>query len=134
MPDDMREIVTVEQVQRLFLLLAVLAPLFGAALGAAIGARQRRPGPGARTGLLIGMAGPTNLALWMLYNAITDRLGLDTVKNVLVNLAVFALIGLAAGVAWARRMQPGQTAPSATPQDREHEASPRAATRKREVS
>jgi len=108
MPEDMQEIVTVEQVQRLFLLLAVLGPVVGAAIGAAVGMRRGAAGPGAGKGLLVGLVGPANLALWTLYNAITDRLGLDTVKNLLVNLALFALIGAAVGLVVARTMRPGQ--------------------------
>ena len=54
-------------------------------------------------GLLVGGG---NYALWTVYNAITDRLGLDTVKNLLVNLALFVFIGILAGGTgawWSRR-------------------------------
>ena len=54
---------------------------------------------GLGVGLLVGAG---NYALWTAYNAITDRLGLDTVKNLLVNLAVFVAVGAAAGLGASR--------------------------------
>ena len=61
---------------------------------------------GNRSPGFVGLAagGPLVLVgvLWRIYNAITDRLGLDTVLNLAVNLALFVLIGLACGFAWRR--------------------------------
>jgi hypothetical protein len=105
--DDMRELVTVEQATRLFVLVAIVLPLLGAALGSWIGARRGNLRRGLGIGLLAGLAGPGNLVLWRMYNGITDRLGLDTVRNLLTNLALFAAIGVVIGVAVgfvARRM------------------------------
>jgi hypothetical protein len=96
--DDMREIVTVEQMDRLFLVLAIAAPIVGAAIGAAL-ARRDKPGPGALRGLLIGLLGPANLVMWKVYNALTDRMGLDTVKNLLVQLGLFVGLGVVVGLA-----------------------------------
>jgi hypothetical protein len=96
--DDMRELVTVEQATRLFVLVAIVLPLLGAALGAWLGVRRGNVRKGLTLGLLAGMAGPGNLVLWRMYNGITDRLGLDTVRNLLTNLALFAAIGVALGV------------------------------------
>lgn len=109
--DEMREIVTVEQVDRLFLWLAIAAPALGLLLGVARGARRGKAGRGAVNGLLIGFLGPLNLALWTLYNAITDRLGLDRVVNLVVNMALFVGLGAVAGLVfgyWSRRQ--GETA------------------------
>lgn len=96
--DEMREIVTMEQVNALFLALAVAGPVLGLLIGAAVGARRGQAGRGAVNGLLIGLLGVLNLALWKLYNALTDRMGLDTVKNLLVNLTLFVGLGIAAGL------------------------------------
>lgn len=55
------------------------------------------------TGLVIGLlAGVGNYALWTIYNVITDKLGLDTVKNLLVNLVLFVVVGvvIGLGVGW----------------------------------
>ena len=35
--------------------------------------------------------------MWLVYNALTDHNGLDTVRNVFVNLAVFVVVGLSIG-------------------------------------
>lgn len=98
--DEMREIVTMEQVNRLFLLLAVVIPLLGAALGAWQGGKQGRQKQGMMRGFVVGLLGPLNLLLWKVYNLLTDRMGLDTVKNLVVNLVLFVVIGLAAGWLW----------------------------------
>ncbi len=68
-------------------------------LGLAWGALRKRAGRGLALGILVGAG---NFALWTVYNRITDRLGLDTVKNLLVNLALFAAVGIAVGLEAAR--------------------------------
>lgn len=68
----------------------LLTPLVGLAWGA----RKKRVGQG----LLLGaLAGAGNFALWTVYNAITENLGLDTVKNLLVNLGLFVVLGILIG-------------------------------------
>ncbi len=86
----MQEVITAKQVDALFLALAVAGPLAGAGIG---WWRGRRP----LSGLLWGLLLTANWILWRVYNAITDRLGLDTVRNLLVNLALFVLLGAVAG-------------------------------------
>src|SRR6266568_2086083 len=95
--DDMRELVTVEQAQRFFLILAILAPLAGGMIGFVSKVRANRGAQGFKAGFAIGLLGPVNYLLWKVYNGITDRLGLDTVKNLLVNLALFVALGVVAG-------------------------------------
>ena len=48
--------------------------------------------------------GPLVLAslMWRVYNAITDRLGLDSVLNVVVNAVLFVVVGAGCGLVWAR--------------------------------
>lgn len=83
----------------------VLAPLIGLVWGYAA---KRLP-----LGLVIGLlTGVGNYALWTVYNAITDHLGLDTVKNLLVNLGLFVVIGITVGAGagvYAARRQPIQS-------------------------
>ena len=98
MADDLKEIVTVEQIDRLFLLLAVGGPIIGAAVGALAGKKSGTSAKSIKLGIVIGMLGPANLVLWKVYNAITGKLGLDTVKNLLVNLGLFITIGVVAGL------------------------------------
>ncbi|MCS6830362.1 MAG: hypothetical protein RMM08_07215 [Armatimonadota bacterium] len=92
----MQELITAKQVDTLFLALAIAGPVAGAALA---WAKERR----LLTGLLWGLLLTANWLLWRLYNAITDRLGLDTVRNLLVNLALFVALGAVAGYLAALR-------------------------------
>ena len=94
----MQEIVTVETVGAIFNLLAALFPLIGAMVGAGYQLRSRDRGSAWRMGLGVGVIGPANWLLWRLYNALTDRNGLDTVRNFAVNLVVFVVIGLGIGI------------------------------------
>jgi len=50
------------------------------------------------TVILCGLIGPANLLLWILYNAIENRLGLDSVPALLINLAIFVVLGIAIGL------------------------------------
>jgi heme A synthase len=123
--DEMREIVTVEQVQRLFSTLAVAGPVAGLLLGALVGARRGRTASDALCGLLVGMIFVLNLGMWTLYNALTDRFGLDSVKNLLINLALFVGLGVAAGLilgyqARRRGVSGGGMAPVGAPSESAH--------------
>lgn len=99
---ELQEIVTVEQVQGWFVWLAIAAPPVGLLAGALVGRCAGHARRGAAAGLAIGMLGPANLALWFAYNAIADYLGMDTVRNLLVNLALFAVLGGVVGFIAAR--------------------------------
>ena len=120
--DEMREIITLDEANRLFLILAVAVPVLCVALGAFIGIRRGAPGRWALNGLLIGLLGPANLALWKIYNLITDRLGLDTVKNLLVNLGLFVALGLIAGMVIGRYASRRASAASGETTDSAEEA------------
>ena len=93
----MRELVDLAAVERLFGLLALLFPILGVGIGAALQFRAHRPGA-LRTGILIGLLGPVNWLLWKIYNAIEDHYGLDSVKAMLLNLALFAALGITVGI------------------------------------
>jgi len=99
---ELREIVTVEQVQTWFVWLAIGAPPIGLLVGALAGRRAGCPRRGAAAGLAVGLLGPLNLGLWFIYNAISERLGMDTVRNLLVNLALFVMLGGVMGFVAAR--------------------------------
>lgn len=89
----MKELITMGQANTLMLAVLVIAPL----IGLAAGAPSKQYVRGLVAGLLIGVG---NLVLWKVYNLITDRLGLDTVKNLVVNLGLFVVVGLVAGLVW----------------------------------
>jgi drug/metabolite transporter (DMT)-like permease len=95
----MKELITLNQANQLMYVVLVAAPVIGLVWGAA----TKRIKHGLIAGLLIGLA---NLALWKVYNGITDKLGLDTVKNLLVNLALFIAVGLIAGMIWGWAVKP----------------------------
>lgn len=93
------EWITRSQANSLMIVVLVLGVLV--AVMAAFVSRQRGRDP-LPMALLWG--GPPILMglLWHLYNFITDKLGLDSVANLLVNLALFVVLGVGVGFA-ARR-------------------------------
>ena len=90
-----QELITEHQAGLLMLAVLIAAPVIGVLWGAVV----KRWARGLTVGLLVGGG---NYALWTVYNAITDRLGLDTVKNLLVNLGLFLVIGVLVGLALGR--------------------------------
>ena len=103
---ELREIVDIAAVERLFLLLAVLGPVMGFVVGAIVGKRRQRLRPCALAGLLLGLLGTLNWLLWHAYNALTDANGMDSVKGLAINLALFVAVGALLGFGyhvWLRR-------------------------------
>jgi hypothetical protein len=97
--DDTREIVNAAQVGTL------LAVLSGAALvitgGLAAAARSRRSAVLTRGALLAGAA-VLLFPAWMVYNAIEDHFGLDSVAALLINLGLFVALGGGIGLLFRR--------------------------------
>ncbi|MDH7569864.1 MAG: hypothetical protein QHJ73_09795, partial [Armatimonadota bacterium] len=93
----MRELIDEPTAHQLMNAIAVTLPVAGLLVGAVWGLSRRRLAVGALRGLAVGCVGIANWLLWRLYNSITDRFGLDTVKNLLINLALFVVIGVAVG-------------------------------------
>ena len=109
----MEELVTVEQANRVIAILSIALPLTGAAVGALIGARRRRVGLGLLVGFLCGLPGPGVWALWKMYNGVVGIYGLDSVRGLLINLALFVGIGIVVGLGLGlarRQRRSGQTA------------------------
>lgn len=50
--------------------------------------------------VLLALLGPANLALWEIYNRITDHFGLDTVRNLIINVGLFVMLGVLGGIAY----------------------------------
>ncbi|MBI3911997.1 MAG: hypothetical protein HY320_13830 [Armatimonadetes bacterium] len=95
MPDDTRELIDLGRFQILVLAVAVLLTVAGAGLAAWW--RQRGAPRGLARGLFIAALGPLIAALWFIYNAIVERLGLDSVAALGFNLGIFLVFGLIAG-------------------------------------
>jgi len=111
---DMEELVTLEQAERAVRVLALALPAAGLIVGAIVGAVRRRLGRGLGLGLLCGLAGPAVFGLWRMYNAVIGVYGLDSVRGLLINLALFVALGVVAGLLigllW-RRMAGGPGGP-----------------------
>ena len=56
--------------------------------------------------------GPVTGALWLSYNSIIARFGLDSVAGLAINAALFVLVGVAGGLVWRRLAGPAETADS----------------------
>ena len=93
------ELITLAQANAAVAALVVLGLL--AAPVAALLARRRGNDP-LLTSLMVG--GPPVLIglMWLVYNAVTDRLGLDRIVNLVANLALFVFVGALVGVFWTR--------------------------------
>ena len=99
---DLHELVDLGMIGRLFSIAAIAGPAAGLLIGGITGSRNKNVKRGMLFGLLWGLLGVLNWLLWRTYNAITDRNGLDTVKNLVLNLALFVLVGVVIGICAAR--------------------------------
>jgi len=116
----MKELITIEQAGSVIAIIAITLPAAGLIVGAIAGAVRRRVGSSALLGLACGLSGPAMWAMWRIYNGIAGHYGLDSVKGLLVNLALFVVVGLVVGLvaalAWRRATAPasgGAAAPAA---------------------
>jgi len=110
--DATRELVDPAQVERALALLSGAALVLATAL--VIAGRARRA-PGLVRAGWAATAGILLYPLWLVYNRIEDAFGLDSVAALLLNLALFSLIGVAGGLAIRRAgAAPG---PEAAPRD-----------------
>jgi hypothetical protein len=94
----MEELVTVEQADRAIAILAIALPAVGLVVGAVIGAIRRALARGVLFGVLCGLVGPAIWLLWRMYNGVVGVYGLDSVRGLLVNLALFVAIGVVLGL------------------------------------
>lgn len=105
--DGTRELVDAGQVG---VLLAVLSGLCLVLAPLSFSLCRSRKSSGAawlKTGLL-ALVGLLVFPLWLVYNAIEDALGLDSVAALLINLALFVGIGAVVGLAM-RRFWPAES-------------------------
>lgn len=94
--DEMREIVSEKMVNQAMLVIAIVAPILGALIGLVVGMARKRLVEVAR-GLMVGSLGTVAWGMWHAYNAVTARFGLDTVKNLGINAAMFITAGIVIG-------------------------------------
>lgn len=112
----MAELVTRAQADAFFLGVLLLGLLLAPVAG---WLARRRSGDPLLAALLWG--GPLVLigVLWRIYNAITDRVGLDSVMNLAVNAVLFVVVGAVCGLGWtwltARRHRPAAAGTTGDP-------------------
>ncbi len=99
--DPSREIVDPAQVGTALGVLSAVA----AVLTLVLGARARRE-PSARGQAVLCGAGVLAFPMWLIYNGIEDRLGLDSVLALALNLALFAAVGTGFGLLYRRLAGP----------------------------
>ena len=87
-------------VGRCFAWAALAGPALGFILGAVVGRLRGDLPYYLSRGFFLGALPTLNWLLWLVYNGITDRLGLDQVLNLVVNLGLFLLVGVSLGLAW----------------------------------
>ncbi len=99
--NDLHEIVDIGAVSRIFGWVAILLPASAAIFGYFIAVNGKSRVVSALRWLMWGLLGPFNWLMWRLYNTLTDRNGLDSVLNVVVNFVLFAVVGCLLGVVFA---------------------------------
>jgi len=91
------ELLTGRQVELVVAALSLGLPVLALVLGGILGSFT----VGWRRGLLLGgvvaLLGPLCWAMWLVYGWVIARFGLDSVRALLINLALFALVGVLAG-------------------------------------
>lgn len=118
MPDDTHELITAAQFAHWLAIAAFAVLVGGIAVGIAWGSRHGAPRAGFSRGFASGLTGPAALLLWRIYNLIEDRYGLDSVRALLTNLALFVAAGVVAGLLlrWVwRRTEMGNGENAAAP-------------------
>jgi len=96
----MKELITEAAFGRIVNVLAVAGPLGGIAIGFVV-SRVRRSGfADVLRGFAIGALGIANWIMWRVYEAITAQFGLSSTRNLLIQLGVFIVVGIAVGVVY----------------------------------
>jgi len=93
----MNEFICRRTVELGFLILGIAGPVLGIIVGAILGIQSRRAISGAAKGFLVGGTGTLVYGLWHAYNAITDAVGFDSAFNLVLQLLMFALLGVVIG-------------------------------------
>lgn len=100
-------------INMIFLIGIFILPVLGFLSGVVIGKWRDNLQFYIYRGLFLGAFGPINWLMWQLYNKVTDHYGLDTVKNLLMNLAIFATLGLLLGLVMRYWFFTGELDPNA---------------------
>jgi len=110
--DDTKELIDARTVRLAMMAIGVGGPILGAAAGAVVGAIRRVPSAYLMRGFGVGLLGSVCYLMWLIYNAVIRRLGLDSVAALLLNLGIFVVVGIAIGILLAlvtSRRRPART-------------------------
>lgn len=102
----MKEMITVEQAERVLRIIAVASPMAGTLIGLVIGALRKRISAFAGRGLLLGLLGTAVFGLWKVYNLSGSRYGYTSVVSILVQFALLFALGMGAGFTVRRAIRP----------------------------
>jgi len=91
-----------ERLHLFFIHLAWIAPVIGISTGAAIRHFRRGDRMIVMKGCFWGFLGSFISLLWWIYNRIMNHYGLDSVKALLINFALFIVCGLLLGLLYRR--------------------------------
>ncbi|MFQ3548683.1 MAG: hypothetical protein SNJ70_02890 [Armatimonadota bacterium] len=93
----MHELINYQSANKYLFFLAVFSPFFGLMVGGVFGAHDKKIWPKMLSGFIMGMLGTVSYGLWKLYNVITDYFGVDSLFNMILQIVLFALLGMFAG-------------------------------------
>jgi len=94
----MKELVTQGQAETVLRVAAIVAPTAGAVIGVVIGTLRRRAPAGLAWGFGAGLAGTAIFGLWRMHVWFGERYGCASVKCLAAQLAIFLVLGIAAGL------------------------------------
>lgn len=106
--NDYHEIVDLQQFAGAVRVLAMAVPVVAVLVGLIAGAVRKRMGAGLVKGVAVGLFGPIVYGLWLMYSYLvrydpqTGTVGLHRVSVLLLNVAVFAVVGVLLGLTYSR--------------------------------
>ncbi len=110
--DTWHELIDLRRFDALMRAVAVVLPVVGVLLGLLTGTLRKAVGEGLKRGVAFGLLGPLCYGLWRFfawmvrYDPVTGYCGLHRVSVLLLNVVIFALVGIGLGVAYRRLLRP----------------------------
>ncbi len=112
--NEFREIVNLQQFARCLQAIAIALPFIAVAVCVIAGVKKKHLGQSIVKGIALGLLGPLIYVLWLIYsflvryNPQTGEAGLHRVSILLINVAIFALIGVLLGFVYSRIFRPAK--------------------------
>jgi hypothetical protein len=100
--NELKELVDEAAAARIVWAIALAVAFGSLVVGAAAGLARGALRPSLLRGVLVALLGPLVMALWWVYNAVIGKFGLDSVKGLLINMAMFLAVGAIVGIAGKR--------------------------------